>query len=152
MTLIALATELLARSPAAQAVQKSMSLHADTANAIRSSEVIAAMGMLPELSRHWRRSQAVSLDSIEVGGTTAKFLAAIAHGSRLGVQIAVICSGATLVIRQEVSPGTIMAAAVIISRMLSPLSICSTAGGNGSMPRPWRSACTTCCMRVRAPA
>ena len=31
-----------------------------------------------------------------------------------------ICAGASLVIRQEVSPGTILAAAVIMSRMLSP--------------------------------
>lgn len=120
LTLIALSTEMLARRPAAQAVRKNMSLQADTANAIRNSEVIAAMGMLPELSRRWRRGQARSLDSIEAGGTTAKCLAAVARGARVGVQIAVICSGASLVIRQEVSPGTIMAAAVIISRMLSP--------------------------------
>ena len=120
LTLIALATEILGRRPAANAVQKNVVLQADTASAIRNSEVIAAMGMLPELSRRWRRGQAMSLDSIEAGGTTAKFLAALARGSRVGLQIAVICTGATLVIRQEVSPGTIMAAAVIISRMLSP--------------------------------
>src|SRR5690606_6730577 len=84
------------------------------------SEVIAAMGMLPDLARRWRRGQAMSLDSIEAGGNTAKFLAAFARGSRVGLQIAVICTGAALVIRQEASPGTILAAAVITSRMLSP--------------------------------
>lgn len=120
LTVIALATEMLARRPAAQAVQKNVLLQADTANAIRNSEVIAAMGMLPELSRRWRRGQAHSLDSIEAGGTTAKFLAALARGSRVGLQIAVICTGAVLVIRQEASPGTILAAAVITSRMLAP--------------------------------
>lgn len=120
LTVIALATEMLARRPAAQAVQKNVLLQADTANAIRNSEVIAAMGMLPELSRRWRRGQAHSLDSIEAGGVTAKFLAALARGSRVGLQIAVICTGAVLVIRQEASPGTILAAAVITSRMLAP--------------------------------
>lgn len=120
LTLVALATEMLARRPAATAIQKNVLLQADTANAIRNSEVIAAMGMLPDLSRRWRRGQAMSLDSIEAGGTTAKFLAAFARGSRVGLQIAVICTGAALVIRQEASPGTILAAAVITSRMLSP--------------------------------
>lgn len=120
LTLIALATEMLARRPAANAVQKNILLQAETANAIRNSEVIAAMGMLPALSRRWRRGQALTLDSIETGGNTAKFLAALARGSRVGLQIAVICTGAVLVIRQEVSAGTILAAAVITSRMLSP--------------------------------
>lgn len=120
LTLIALATEFMARRPAATALQKNTLLQADTANAIRNSEVIAAMGMLPELSRRWRRGQVMSLDSIEAGGSTAKFLSALARGSRVGLQIAVICAGAALVVRQEVSPGTILAAAVITSRMLSP--------------------------------
>lgn len=120
LTLISLATEMLARRPAANAIQANVLLQAETANAIRNSEVIAAMGMLPELSRRWRRGQAMSLDSIETGGTTAKFLAAFARGSRVGLQIAVICAGATLVIGQEASPGTILAATVITSRMLSP--------------------------------
>lgn len=120
LTTIALATEMLARRPAASAVQKATMLQAETANAIRNSEVIAAMGMLPELARRWRRGQALSLDSIEAGGITAKLLAALARGSRVGLQIAVICTGAALVVKQEVSPGTILAAAVITSRMLSP--------------------------------
>lgn len=120
LTMIAVTTEVLARRPAADAIRKNVLLQADTANAIRNSEVIAAMGMLPELSRRWRRGQAMSLDSIEAGGTTAKFLASFARASRVGLQIAVICLGAALVIRQEASPGTILAAAVITSRMLAP--------------------------------
>lgn len=120
LTLIALATEMLARRPAANAARDNVLLQVETANAIRNSEVIAAMGMLPELSRRWRRGQAMSLVSLEAGGTTAKFLAALARGSRVGLQIAVICTGAALVVRQEASPGTILASAVITSRMLSP--------------------------------
>lgn len=120
LTLIALGVEVLSRRPAAEAIRKNSLLQAETANAIRNCEVITAMGMLPDLSRRWRRGQTLSLDSIESGGTTAKFLAAFARGSRVGLQIAVICTGAALVIRQEASPGTILAAAVITSRMLAP--------------------------------
>lgn len=120
LVLIALLTELLARRPAALAVEKNFTLQSETANAIRNSEVIAAMGMLPQLSRRWQRGQTTSLDSIEAGGTTAKFLAALARGSRVGLQIAVICTGAALVVNQQASAGTILAAAVITSRMLAP--------------------------------
>lgn len=117
---IAVATEILARRPAADAVRKNALLQSETANALRNSEVIAAMGMLPALSQRWRRGQTQSLNSIETGGTTAKLLTSLARGSRVGLQIAVICTGALLVIRQEATAGTILAAAVITSRMLAP--------------------------------
>lgn len=120
LTGAALATELLARRPVSQATLAAGDVQAETAGAFRAAEVIAGMGMLPAIAARWRRAQRRSLESIERGRGRAKALAALARALRLGIQIAIVFTGATLVIAQEVTPGTLLAATVIMSRMLFP--------------------------------
>lgn len=120
LTGAALATEVLARRPVSQATLASGDVQAETAAAFRATEVIAGMGMLPAIAGRWRRAQRRSLDSIERGRSTAKALAAAARALRLGIQIATVFTGAALVVGQHVSAGTIMAATVVLSRMLFP--------------------------------
>ena len=78
------------------------------------------MGMLPSVARRWRRAQAQALESVERGRAVAKALSAAAKGLRLALQIANICAGAILVINHLASAGTIVAAAVVSSRLLLP--------------------------------
>lgn len=120
LTGAALATEVLARRPVSQATLASGDVQAETAAAFRATEVIAGMGMLPAIAGRWRRAQRRSLESIERGRSTAKALAAAARALRLGIQIATVFTGAALVVGQHVSVGTIMAATVVLSRMLFP--------------------------------
>jgi ATP-binding cassette subfamily C protein len=114
------ATELLARRPAARASAAAAAAQAETAAAVRNAEAIVAMGMLPAVARRWRRAQARASDDLERGRTVAKALTAAAKMLRIGLQIAVICAGALLVIAGEVTAGTIVAAAVISARLLLP--------------------------------
>lgn len=117
---LAILTELVARRPAARANVHSGAVHTETAAAIRNAEAIAAMGMLPALSRRWHAAQARALASIETGRTTARALAAIAKTFRIALQIAIVCAGATLVVNREASGGTIIASAVMSGRLLQP--------------------------------
>ena len=110
------------RRPTAQATLANGNIHAETAAAIRNAEVIVAMGMLPAVARRWRRTQAQALESMERGRAVAKALTAAAKGPRdVGLQIANVCAGAILVINHEASAGTIVAAAVVSSRLLLPV-------------------------------
>lgn len=120
LTITALATEMLARRPAARANLASGGVHTETAAAIRNAEIITAMGMLPAVAARWRASQTRALDSIEEGRALAKALSAVAKMFRVGLQIAIVCAGATLVIDHTASPGTIIASAVISARLLLP--------------------------------
>ena len=117
---LALATEFLARRPTAEAARAANAFNADTAAAIRGAEVITAMGMLPAIARRWDRTQAGTLRGAERRRATGKALAAIARALRQGLQIAVLATGASLVIRHEVSGGTIIAASVLMARLLAP--------------------------------
>lgn len=120
LALAAVATELLARRPVAAANAAAGKVQTETAAAIRSAEVITAMGMLPVIATRWRRSQAEALASMESGKAVSKSLTAAARMVRVGLQIAVICAGAALVIGREASAGTILASAVISGRLLQP--------------------------------
>ncbi len=120
LTGIAIATEVLARRPTARATLAAGAVHVETAAAIRNAEVITAMGMLPAVARRWRRSQAEALDNAERRRAVAKALAATAKALRVGLQVAVLATGATLVIQREVSGGTIIAASVLMARLLLP--------------------------------
>ncbi|WP_299130302.1 type I secretion system permease/ATPase [uncultured Amaricoccus sp.] len=117
---IAIATEVLARRPTARATLAAGNVHIETAAAIRNAEVITAMGMLPAVARRWRRSQAEALDSVERRRAVAKALASAAKALRVGLQVAVLSTGAALVIQREVSGGTIIAASVLMARLLLP--------------------------------
>jgi len=120
LAVAAIATEFLAREPVAAANAAAGSVHSETAAAIRNAEVITAMGMLPVIAGRWRRSQGEALASMESGRAVAKALTAAARMVRVGLQIAIVCAGATLVIGREASPGTIIASAVISARLLQP--------------------------------
>jgi ATP-binding cassette subfamily C protein len=120
LTSLALATEMLARRPSARATRAATAVNADTAAAIRNAEVIAAMGMLPAIARRWQSAQGEALRGVERRRATAKALAATARALRSGLQIGVLATGATLVIRHEASGGTIIAASVLMARLLSP--------------------------------
>jgi ATP-binding cassette subfamily C protein len=120
LALVAIATEILARRPTASAAATSMRVQLETVAAMRNAEAIAAMGMLPAVARRWRRAQAQSIESLEAGRTTAKALSAAAKGLRLALQIAIVATGAVLVIERMASIGTIVAAGVILARTLTP--------------------------------
>jgi ATP-binding cassette subfamily C protein len=120
LTAAAVATELLVRRPAAAANSAAAQAQAATAAALRNAEAITAMGMLGDVARRWRTAQARSLDRVERSRTRAKALSSLAKSLRIGLQVAVICAGAALVIERAASPGTIIAAAVLTARLLLP--------------------------------
>lgn len=117
---MAIVTELAARRPARLSAQSLSRVQAETAGAIRNAEAIVAMGMLPDLSRRWRIAQALALETGDGGSARAKAFAVAAKSLRMVMQVAIIATGATLVIERSATIGTIIAAAVILSRLLMP--------------------------------
>ncbi len=120
LTAVAIATEVLARRPTAKSAHANAKVQIETAAALRNSEAITAMGMLPAVARRWRRSQAQAIESMESGRSAAKALSVAAKALRLSLQIGIIAAGAVLVIERVASAGTIIAAAVILARLLLP--------------------------------
>ena len=79
------------------------------------------MGMLPAVARRWRRHAGAGARQHRARpGASPALLAAAAKTLRIGLQIAIVCAGAMLVIEHEASGGTIVAAAVLSARLLLP--------------------------------
>ena len=87
---------------------------------LRHAETIEAMGMMPALARRWRSSQRHAGDLLALGNLRGKALHAMTRSFRFGTQICVLALGATLVISGEVTPGSMIAASIIMGRLLMP--------------------------------
>ncbi|HEV7256942.1 MAG TPA: type I secretion system permease/ATPase [Bosea sp. (in: a-proteobacteria)] len=87
---------------------------------LRHAETIEAMGMLPALAARWRGQQLAMIEHLDSGTQRAKFIAALTRSLRMMMQLAVYATGAVLIIRNEVTAGTLMAASILLGRLLAP--------------------------------
>jgi len=120
LILLSLAMELVARRPLAEANEASLGALAETGAALRNAEVIEAMGMLPAIARRWQATQDRLLRSLDAGNRRAKSVAAISKSVRPMLQLTMLAVGAVLIIDRQASPGSMVAASIIMGRMLLP--------------------------------
>ncbi|RDJ22145.1 type I secretion system permease/ATPase [Bosea caraganae] len=102
----------------------------DVGASLRHAETIEAMGMLPALAKRWRGKQVAMIELLDLGTRRAKFIAALTRSSRMTMQLAIYATGATLIIKNEVTVGTLMAASILLGRLLAPFD---------SMINDWRA-------------
>ena len=88
--------------------------------AIRNADAIAAMGMLPNLTRRWREMGASSQGLLDSAMDVSGSIAATAKATRFSLQVAMLGVGAYLVILHEMTPGAMIAGAIILTRALAP--------------------------------
>ena len=89
--------------------------------AVRNADTIVAMGMLPELARRWRDSGAQGHRLHTSATDSSSSISAIAKAIRFALQVAMLGVGAYLVILHEMTPGGMIAAAIILARGLAPM-------------------------------
>jgi len=87
----------------------------------RNAEVARALGMQASLRGRWTASQGEALDLHTVANDAAGGFGAAGKVFRLLVQSGILALGAYLAIGNEISPGTIVAASIIMSRALAPV-------------------------------
>ena len=95
--------------------------------AVRNADAIAAMGMVPALARRWREAVAGGLDLQTSASDASGSITAVAKVVRFGLQVSMLGVGAWLVLGHEMSPGGMLAAAVIVARGLAPVEQLITA-------------------------
>jgi len=89
--------------------------------AFRNAEVVDGMGMAPALMRRWSAVNNNVLQLQERASDTAGLINACTKSFRMFLQVAALGLGAWLVLRQELSAGSIVAASIIMSRALAPV-------------------------------
>ncbi len=89
----------------------------------RNAEVLQAMGMWRPLRNLWLDKQSDVLVLQATASDRAGFLVALAKFLRSFMQVASLGLGGYLVLQQEVTPGSMVAASIIIGRALAPVEM-----------------------------
>jgi ATP-binding cassette, subfamily C, bacterial EexD len=98
-------------------------VNAQVSGSLRNAEVIAAMGMTSDLRRRQEeRSDEVLLLQTDASRSAA-VLTSISKTFRLVVQSLILGVGAWLAVRQEISPGMMIAGSLLLGRALAPIDI-----------------------------
>ena len=90
---------------------------------LRNAEVIEALGMLPSLRKRWFERQTRFLAEQANAAGQAATMGAATKFLRTVLQSLVLGLGAWLVIRNEITPGAMIAASILLGRALSPVDL-----------------------------
>ncbi len=90
-------------------------------NNLKNAEVIEAMGMLPAIRARWNVKHRHALALQQLASDRAGAIGAATRFSRLVQQSLILGLGALLVIKGELSPGGMIAASILMGRLLAPV-------------------------------
>jgi PrtD family type I secretion system ABC transporter len=88
---------------------------------VRNAEVVAALGMLPAVTRRWSSMNDRVLREQRDATALAGTYSGLTKFSRQFIQTAMLGVGAWLVLAQHVTPGVMMAGTIILGRALAPV-------------------------------
>jgi len=87
----------------------------------RNAEVLTAMGMMDGLRLRWQSLHRRALHEQSIASDRAGAVTAASKTTRLILQAAILGTGAALAIEQAISPGSMIAASIIMGRALAPV-------------------------------
>jgi PrtD family type I secretion system ABC transporter len=118
---LALSNELLTRGPIRSASRETNRANTFVETALRNSQAAAAMGMTPNLEQRWRGYHRGALGDQARASDRAGTILATSKAMRMGFQVAILGTGAYLVLQQATTPGTMIAASIVMGRALAPV-------------------------------
>ncbi|MGX5735021.1 type I secretion system permease/ATPase [Bosea thiooxidans] len=120
LLLLGALSDMLTRRVLKEANEAGVASINEVGASLRHAETIEAMGMLPALAQRWRSQQLAMIEQLDMGTRRGKFIFALTRSARMTMQLAVYSTGAVLIIRNEVSAGSLMAASILLGRLLAP--------------------------------
>jgi ATP-binding cassette subfamily C protein/ATP-binding cassette subfamily C exporter for protease/lipase/ATP-binding cassette subfamily C protein EexD len=131
--LLSLGNETATRGKLKTATEANISAMRDADATVRNAEVVASMGMLPALLSRWQLKHQFVLEDLRLAGERSGFIVASTKFVRLFAQVSILGLGALLVIRGELTAGSMIACSILLGRALAPVEMAM----NG-----WRSFAT----------
>jgi PrtD family type I secretion system ABC transporter len=120
---MAVATERFTAPLLTQASQAAASATALAASHLRHGEVIAAMGMRGPLRERWVARQTSYLALQAQASDRAAAIGALTRFTRLAMQSGILGLGAYLVLDNQLTPGGMIAASILLGRALAPVEL-----------------------------
>lgn len=117
------ATSASTRKPITDATRANMARSAALEASRCNAEVIRAMGMTGRLQDRWQEINATYAAANRSVGDMSSGFGIAARTLRIVLQSAILGVGAYLVIRQEVSPGIMIASSIMMGRAMAPVDL-----------------------------
>ncbi len=118
---LAIANQRITRNIVAEADTDSRGVIDSATTYVRNADVIQAMGMQSAVLQRWSAQHTDSLAQSYVTGAVTARLASWAKFVKLLLQIGVICLAAWLVLKAQLSAGSLIACVLLFRRAVSPL-------------------------------
>ncbi|MCP4998329.1 MAG: type I secretion system permease/ATPase [Hyphomicrobiales bacterium] len=113
--------EIVSRKPAAEANQHAVQRASMVEQGRRNAEAVTAMGMMATLRERWGAFNGTFLEKQRRAADTTNFFGTVIKSFRFMLQSGILGVGAWLAIKQEITPGVMIAASIMTSRALAPV-------------------------------
>lgn len=121
LTSLTLITQLVTRTRLSEAQQASVKNMQQVLNVASASESVRTLGMTYPLLHQWRDERDSIVSAEAVATDRASTLKSAAKAARLMVQSLILGLGAWLVLQNQLTPGGMIAASIILGRALAPI-------------------------------
>jgi PrtD family type I secretion system ABC transporter len=119
--ILALANEFSTRGTLAEAGRAGNGANHFVSTTMQNAEVIRALGMEKPLSKRWEAQHNEMLDHQATASGRGGIVIASSKFVRMSLQVAILAVGAYLAMLQEISPGIMIAASIVMGRALAPV-------------------------------
>ena len=116
-------TEFVSRKTLAEANRLYNSASAYAGANLRNAEAIEAMGMLGRVREYWYRKHENFLKLQAMASERASVISAITKAARLTFQSSILGLGAYLAVKNDITPGMMIAASILLGRALQPVEM-----------------------------
>ncbi len=120
---LAYANDRLTNQALKDANKENLAATAYTNKNLRNAEVVASMGMLPQLRRRWQEKNNRVLELQGVASDSAGSISAFSKTFRTLVQSLILALGAYLTLEHQISSGMMAAGSILVGRALAPIDL-----------------------------
>lgn len=120
---LAYANDRLTNQALKDANKENLAATAYTNKNLRNAEVVASMGMLPQLRRRWQEKNNRVLELQGVASDSAGSISAFSKTFRTLVQSLILALGAYLTLEHQISSGMMAAGSILLGRALAPIDL-----------------------------
>ena len=120
---LALLNEALTRGPLEAASERSIKASTFAETSLDNAEVLKALGMLGGIRSRWSQYRLAAVSQQARASDRAGLVLASTKSVRLYIQVLLLGIGAYLTMEQRITPGAMIAAAILLGRGLAPVEL-----------------------------
>ncbi len=128
---LALVNEFLTKPQIADAGRKNIAALREADAAVRNADAVQSMGLLRGIARRWQDANADVLGQQSDANRRGGLVRSLVKVLRMSMQVGILGLGAWLVLGNDLTPGGMIAASILMARALAPIDQSITS---------WRSA------------